>query len=72
MEHKCPVCGCTKYIEFGQLRGGYELVLSDYEDEKKVIEEQGINSDYDAGISYHPNKFVKCYGCGKRYKPTEV
>ncbi|XEO93372.1 hypothetical protein ACBP45_07145 [Latilactobacillus sakei] len=68
MEHKCPVCGCTKYIEFGRFHGAYEMLLSDDDDEKKVVEEMGYNDDLYSGIEMKANVYVKCYECGKKYK----
>lgn len=70
MKHKCPVCGCTRYVESGQVQGGYEMTLSDDPDELREIEEASINADIHNGILYRVNKYVKCAECGKRYKPT--
>lgn len=66
--HKCPECGCTKYIESGQMRGYYEKALSDDVDERVELESMGWNSDLYDEVYEYPNVYVRCFDCGKRYK----
>lgn len=70
MEHRCPKCDCTRYIESGQARGTYELYLSDHKDEMDRIERSEVNADA-YSVREYPNKYVMCCKCGKKYKPTE-
>lgn len=66
--HKCPECGCTKYIESGKMSGYYEMLASDNQDDQDEISKSGWNDGlYDSMIE-HPYKIVKCYECGKKYK----
>lgn len=69
--HRCPKCGSTKYIESGRAEGGYDFYASDDKDEMLEIEESGCNSELHDSLRYHPNKYVRCYDCKKRYKPKE-